>query len=51
MLIDCYRPHADQTIVCAGRVYQRGGLSSIERENRKAGGLHLGSQRRGSGST
>lgn len=33
-LLDCYRPHADQTIVCAGRVYQRRDLTGIKRENR-----------------
>ena len=43
-VVDCSRPHADQTIVCAGRLYQRGGLTGIERESGQEGGLCVGPQ-------
>jgi hypothetical protein len=50
-VVDCSRPHADQTIVCAGRVYQRGGLSGIKRKNGQEGGLRVGPERGYSGGT
>jgi hypothetical protein len=44
VLIDCYRPHADQAIACAGSLRQRGGFTGIKRENGPKGGLRFGSQ-------